>query len=106
MGYVTYADPKFYHTEETTPDGQVLWREHTNCFAVLHRFDAAGRHLGTDVERVEGTRDSGPRDWAKLEEMIVGLGEMEFRDIRVKPFRVEVGKVVHGLIYEPEQWEK
>jgi formate hydrogenlyase regulatory protein HycA len=100
MAYLTYADPKFYHTEEVTPDGQIIWREHTNCFAVLHRFDSAGRHLGTDVERAEGTRGSEERDWAKLEEMIAGLGAVQFCDIRVKPFRVEVGKVVHGLIYE------
>jgi formate hydrogenlyase regulatory protein HycA len=103
MGYVTYASqyvPKYYHTEEVTPDGQLLFREHTNCFAVLHRFDAAGGHLGTDVERVEGSRDSGQRDWAKLEEMIAALGKIQFCDIRVKPFRVEFGKVVHGLIYE------
>jgi hypothetical protein len=32
--------------------------------------------------------------------MIVALGEYEFGDIRVKPFQVELGKVVHGLIYE------
>jgi formate hydrogenlyase regulatory protein HycA len=109
MGYVTFASqyvPKFYHTEEVTADGRLLFRQHTNCFAVLHPFDAAGRHLGTDVERVEGTPDSGQRDWAKLEEMIAGLGVVEFGDIRVKLFRVEVGKVVHGLIYEPEGWEE
>lgn len=106
LGYVTYATPKFYHTEETTPDGQVIWREHTNCFAVLHRFDSAGRHIDTAVERVEGTRDSNQQDWAKLDEMIAGLGEVKFGDIRVKPFRVEVGKIVHGLVYEPEGWEE
>jgi formate hydrogenlyase regulatory protein HycA len=106
MGYVTYASPKFYHTEEVTPDGQLLFRKHTNRFAVLHLFDAAGSHLDTKVERVEGTRDSGPCDWAKLEEMLAKLGNVEFRDIWVKPFRVEVGKVVHGLIYEPERWEE
>ena len=100
MGYVTYADPKFYHTEEVTPDGQLLLRAHINCFAVLHRFDASDRHLGTEVERVEGTPDSGQADWAKLDEMIARLGKMQFCDIRVKPFRVEFDKVVHGLIYE------
>ena len=100
MGYLTYADPKFYHTEEVTPSGDLLFREHTNCFAVLHRFDTAGLHLGTDVERVGGTEESGERDWAKLEEMIAGLGRVKFCDIRVRPFRVEFGKVVHGLIHE------
>jgi hypothetical protein len=103
MGYVTYAShyvPKFYDTEDVTPDGQLLFRKHINCFAVLHRFDAAGRHLGTEVDHVEGTQDSGERDWAKLEEKIARLREVEFCDIRVKPFSVEFGKVVHGLIYE------
>jgi hypothetical protein len=87
MGYVTYASsyvPKFYDTEEVTPEGQLLLREHTNCFAVLHRFDAAGRHLGTDVERVEGTRDSGQRDWAKLAEMIAGLATKSLHKIGIE----------------------
>jgi uncharacterized protein CbrC (UPF0167 family) len=100
MAYLTYAFPKFYHTEEITADGNLLFREHTNCFAVLHRFDAEGRHLGTEVERVEGTRDSRARDWAKFEAMIKLLGEVEYCDIRIKPFRVQVGQVVHDLIYE------
>jgi hypothetical protein len=109
MGYVTYASkyvPKFYHTETVTPEGQIIWRKHTNCFAVLHRFDSSGHHLRTDVERVEGTGDSCERDWAKLKEMIAGLRQVEFCDIRVEPFRVEIGKVVHGLIYECERWEE
>jgi formate hydrogenlyase regulatory protein HycA len=106
MGCVTYAYPKFYHTEETTSDGQAIWREHTNCFAVLHRFDAAGRHLVTAVERVVGSPDSGEWDWAKLEAMIVGLGQVEYCDIRVKPFQVEVGGVVYGLIYVCEWREE
>lgn len=103
MAYFIYASQyisKIYHTEELTADGRLLYREHSNCFAVLHRFDAAGQHLGTDVERIEDTLDSEKRDWAKLSAMIAGLGEVEFSDIRVKPFRVEIGKVVHGLIYE------
>jgi hypothetical protein len=49
---------------------------------------------------------SGARDWATLEEMIARLGQVEFGDIWVQPFRVEVGKVVHELIYEREWWEE
>lgn len=106
MGYLTYASPKYYHTEEMTPDGQIIWRKHINCFAVLHRFDAEGNHLGTDVVRVEGTQDSDHQAWAKLEEMIAGLGEIEYAGIWVKPFRLEIEGVVHGLIYESEFWEE
>ena len=106
MGYVTYAAPKYYSTEEATPDGQIIWRQHTNCFAVLHRFDLAGRHLGTDVERVAGTPDSGASDWARLEEMIAGLGRVQYTDIHVSLFRVEIGGAVHGLIYECERFEE
>jgi hypothetical protein len=62
--------------------------------------------LGTDVVRVEGTRDSGERDWAKLAEVITRLGEVQYADIWVKPFRVEVAREVHGLIYECEFWEE
>ena len=106
MGFVTYASPKLYHTQEETPDGEIVLHEHTNCFAVLHRFDAAGRHLRTDAERVEGTQDTGERDSAKLDEMIAGLGGVKFDDIRVRPFRVELGGVVHGLIYECQRREE
>jgi len=106
MGYVTYAYPKYYHTEEVGPDGQISWREHTNCFAVLHRFGLAGQHLWIDVERVSGARGSEEEDWSNLEKMIKGLGEVEFCDIRVKPFQMEVDKVVHGLIYECERDEE
>jgi formate hydrogenlyase regulatory protein HycA len=106
LAYLTYAQPKFYHTEESTPDGQIIWRQHINCFAVLHCFDTAGHHLSTQLERVEGTPDSFQRDRARLEEMLRGLGKLEFRDIRVKLFQVKVGKVVHGLIYEPEEWDE
>lgn len=100
MGYVTYASPKYCHIEETSPDCRVIWHEHINCFAVLHRFDSNGRHLGTDIEGVAGTQETGADDWAKLEQMIAALGEIEFGDIRVSPFSVTVQKIVHGLIYE------
>ena len=42
----------------------------------------------------------------KLEEMITRLGEVKLGDIRVKRFRVEVEKIVHGLIYECELHEE
>ena len=67
MGFVTYATPKRYCTEETTADGQIVWREHINCFAVLHRFDAAGKHIGTDVERLRWNwTQQKLDDWANV----------------------------------------
>ncbi len=51
MGYVTYASPKFYHTEGVTPEGQIIWREHTNCFAVLH---VNRLHLGYGRSPLQG----------------------------------------------------
>lgn len=103
LGCITYAAqyvPKFYWTEKVAADEQPLFREHANCFAVLHRFDPTGRHLGTDVERVGGTEESNDRDWAKLDEMIASLGDPQLCDIRIKPFRIEIDKIVYGLIYE------
>lgn len=110
MAYITYAPqyvPKSYWTEEELPDGQILWQEHINCFAVLHRFDAAGVHLGTHVHPAEGSRssDSARRDFTLLKNMIKGLGRIEFRTIRVKLFQVQLGKITHGLIYHSEPLE-
>ena len=105
LGYVTYASPKVYHPEETTVDGQIIWQEHTNCFAVLHRFDPQGGHIGTDVERVGGTTDSNEQDWARLDAMVAGLGAIALGAIRVRPFQVEIEGILHGLIYETETWD-
>lgn len=103
LACITYASQyvaKFYWTEEITVDGQLCFRQCANCFAALHRFDSAGCHLGTAVERLGGTDDSDQDDWAKLDKMVANLGDIQRCDIHVKPFRIEIDKIVFGLIYE------
>jgi hypothetical protein len=108
VAFLTFADPKSYYQEEPTADGQILFRPYTNCFAVLHRFSPDGDHIGSDIVRVEGTQGSEARDWATLDQMMAGLGEVEFCDIRVRLFSTEAHGVKHGLFYEhpvEDGWE-
>jgi hypothetical protein len=100
MGFLTYASPKYYWKEEAPSGDQPVWRQYTNSFAVLHRFDTDGNHIGADVRRVGGTPDSEDADSAVFGEMIAGLGPHGYRDIHVKLFSVPVDGVTHGLVYE------
>src|SRR5687767_5497466 len=102
MAYETYGSPKRFHTEESGPNGEMIWREHVNSFAVLHRFDSSGVHLGTDVMRIGELKQTGDEDNDPLEIMLDSLGTFELCDIRVKLFQVVIEKTVHGLIYESE----
>jgi hypothetical protein len=103
MGFLTYAAPKYFWKEDAPIDGQPVWSQFTNCFAVLHRFDAAGNHTGTDVRRVHGTPDFADVDVAELDELITSLGPHQHRDILVKLFSVQDNGIMHGLIYETGQ---
>ncbi|MFF4383189.1 hypothetical protein [Kitasatospora sp. NPDC001547] len=70
-------------------------------YAVLHRFDDAGRHLGSRI------RSAGDAAEAKrlLVEELDGLPGREYRDIVIAPFAVHVDGEMFGLVredYEPD----
>lgn len=101
MAYVTGA----------MPDG-MKYPSHEQAYhykrwlAVIHRFDAEGNHIGSEVRLGgydrEGRDISGDKAWEQLEEMYADLtvnGEPEFCDIWVKPFSVTIDGVSHGLFY-------
>lgn len=82
-------------------DSQKRW------YAVLHRFDGWGRHIGTEhwcagPERPWG--DTIERADAKLDEMVAALGEIEWADIEVRLFSVEIDGCTFGMVdvSEPE----
>jgi hypothetical protein len=106
MAYLTYADPKYFWTEEPAIDGQPVFKQHTNCFAVLHQFDAMGNYVGSDVRRVNGILESEEADWTKFEELIASLGPHEPCDILVKLFSIEFDGILHGLVYESDTYEE
>jgi hypothetical protein len=84
------------------------WCPEKRWYAVLHKFDGWGRHIGTDhwfagVDRPWG--DAPERASARLDEMVAVLGEIEHSDIEVRLFRVEIDGCVFGLVdvSQPEE---
>jgi formate hydrogenlyase regulatory protein HycA len=79
------------------------WAEHKRWYAVLHRFDPDGNHLGTEA-RSGGTTAGGQteaidRAVAELDQMLASLGPRDPCDIRVRLFGVEIDGYFFGLEY-------
>ncbi|MER7704549.1 hypothetical protein ABTX81_16870 [Kitasatospora sp. NPDC097605] len=83
------------------PGGLAAAPESHRCFAVLHRFDEAGRHLDSRIEAVPGGLP-GAADAAdeRLREWLDALPEREFGDIAIAPFAVQVDGCRFGLVVE------
>lgn len=95
------------------PDGFRLgsgWEEYKRLYAVLHRFDPEGRHVGSDI-RCAGTwaeQRRGPhgddsvlsRARSRLAALLEDLPQREYGDIAIRPFQVIVDGVTFGLIIE------
>lgn len=107
MAYVTGAFPtgmKYYLEDD--------WQTKKKWLAVIHRFDAAGNHIGTETRLgafdIEGRQVAGDKAFAHLQNMYADLsanGEPEFCDIWVKLFSVEINGVTYGLLYEQSEEE-
>lgn len=77
------------------------WNPEKCWYAVLHRFDGTGRHIGTDHWFAGLDRPWGgaiERASAKLDEMVAALGEVEYADIEIGLFQVEIDGTVFGLV--------
>lgn len=84
------------------------WRPEKRWYAVLHKFDGWGHHIGTDhwcagAERPWG--DEVQRANAKLDEMVAALGGVEYADIEIRLFEVNIDGCTFGLldVSEPEE---
>ncbi len=73
-------------------------------YAVLHKFDQAGRHVCTDfcpasnqavseAEQIDSVE-------AHLSQMLGQLSNVEFKDIKIELFQTEIDGTVFGLIDE------
>ncbi len=71
-------------------------------YAVLHRFDPGGRHLGSRIEAAPEEFGTGTGKSAEelLREWLDALPEREFGDIAVAPFLVLVDGCRFGLVTE------
>ncbi|MET8980896.1 hypothetical protein ABZX85_35370 [Streptomyces sp. NPDC004539] len=77
--------------------------------AVLHRFDAAGRHLGSRIE-FTGTSAEGEQravDAARrlLDAWLAGLPGLRYQDIAIAPFEVRFEGALFGLVLEEDEDE-
>jgi formate hydrogenlyase regulatory protein HycA len=93
LGFVTFTLPM------PPPDD---WPRHKRYYAVLHRFDDDGNHLGTEAwfagVAADGEGDVHARASSRLDAMIAALGEVEYGDVSVKLFSVEVDGETFGLV--------
>ena len=93
------------------------WPRHKRLYAVLHRFDRDGHHLdsniwfaGTWAEKQQHPPGEDPvlaRAESKMAELLGSLPEIDYGEIAIRPFRLEVDGVVFGLVVggdEEHEW--
>lgn len=98
-GMQFWAYETFVHDQPKGSYPHADWKNHRKEYVLLHTFDAEGNHIhtqhwyaGTTAECDNGLMDQ------KLEEMVEELGSIEFGDIIVKLFEVEIDGITFGLI--------
>ncbi|MBC6458689.1 hypothetical protein [Actinomadura sp. HBU206391] len=100
---ITYAFPEgFRHGEG--------WEDAKRLYVVLHRFDADGRYIDSDIWYAGTWREQQQRPYgadsvlaqaeARLAELLDALPKREYQDIAIRPFRLTVDGVLFGLIIE------
>ncbi|MFD8011105.1 hypothetical protein [Streptomyces sp. NPDC058955] len=80
------------------------WRLHKRWYAVLHRFDAAGRHLESRIEST-GTRADGERRAVEAAQTLLAtwldaLPGRRYGPVAVAPFAVRHEGALFGLVVE------
>jgi formate hydrogenlyase regulatory protein HycA len=103
-----YADGQFYaavHGAVRVGDDPYD-RECLRWYAYVHRFDADGRYLRSDIEAL------GPAPFLRgelyeranlrLEELLDALPGLEYGDIAIRPFQLSFDGVLFGLIDESD----
>jgi formate hydrogenlyase regulatory protein HycA len=101
LGTVTYAFPRGYRPD----DG---WENEKRLFAVLHTFDAEGRHrdseiwcAGTWAEQLrapDGEASILQRARVHLAKLLRSLPRRSYTDIAIRPFQLTVDGVLFGLV--------
>ena len=83
------------------------WLDHKRWYAVLHRFDDAGTHIGSQIW-LAGTSadesDSISRAQARLDDWLGALPDRAFGDIAIKLFHIESDGHVFGLIDRSQEY--
>jgi hypothetical protein len=71
-------------------------------YAVLHKFDCEGHHIGTDCSFIGTTADGEPGVFAAatetLNNFIAVLEPVQYGDIAIRLFQLEIEQNIFGLI--------
>ena len=85
------------------------WQNYKKWYAILHTFQAGGKHLETKAVYTGRTADGEDevieKARMKRNEMLSGLGHISFEDIKVELFSIEIDGFTFGLVNgsEPEE---
>jgi hypothetical protein len=88
----------------TKPYAQIQgddWRKFRKEYAVLHTFDKDGNYLQTKHWSSNDSFNPALTS-SKLEELVEGLGEVEYKDIQAKLFQTTIDGVIFGLVPDEE----
>jgi hypothetical protein len=83
------------------------WAKHKRWYAVLHLFEPNGRHIQTK-HWFSGTTADGEdtvcsNAKSELKRMIAEFGDVEFKDVAVRLFEIEIEGRRFGLIADEER---
>lgn len=111
MAFITGAYPGKPESGRNFPDPKDPdWARKKRWYGVVHIFDAGGKHLQTIAQlggtQADGKRESCERAFDRVNQILFGMGELEFCSIDVAPFRVEIDGYVFGLVYEQEDGDE
>jgi hypothetical protein len=105
VGRTTDGNQFFGYQTFVFPDGMPAmdWQKSRKEYVVLYLFDKKGNYLQTN-HWYAGTSDqtSDELTQRKLLEMVEELGEVEYQDIAVKPFKTKIDGIEFGLIPDDE----
>jgi hypothetical protein len=104
--YVYQHQPYVSHPDYLRFKGGPASKAAYSWYAVVHRFDADGRHLSTRSRRRAGraAQECFEEAQSALREMLAPFlaGGWRAADIRVRPFCVSIDDLTHGLIFMAE----
>jgi formate hydrogenlyase regulatory protein HycA len=108
----TFDDGQFFGSvAATVEDGAGArddWYRYKRWYAVLHKFDADGAHIGSQIWCAGTSEDEATsidRARARLAEWLDALSGRVFGDIAIKLFHVEVDGHIFGLVDESEEYD-
>lgn len=95
-GYETFA-----FTKSPAEIKNEDWRKFRKEYAILHTFDKDGTYLNTKYWVCNDSFDPAMTS-SKLEELVGELGEVKYKDIKIKLFQTTIDGVVFGLLPDEE----